>query len=422
MKRCLAGLALSLIVLAPGVSGQGGPNDRWVATWATASIARKYPPPSDTPPAAGAAPTSAAARALPLPNNQTLRQIVRTTIGGSRVRVTLTNAFGTTPLVVGAAHVALRDKDAAIVVASDRVLTFSGQKAITIPAGAIIVSDPVSLAIPPDADVVVDAYFPGDTSAQMVTIHRAAHQTSYLSAPGDHAGEADMASAAKVTAWYFLSDVEVAASDRPVVIVALGDSITEGTASTTDANHRWPDTLERRLMADRTTARTAVLNAGIAGNRLLSESIAEFGINILARFDRDVLLQPGVTHVVVMEGINDIGGARENASPSVADLIAAHQQLIDRAHSRGLKIVGATLTPIGGAAYFTVPGEQKRQALNEWIRTGKAYDGVIDFDAAVRDPQAPVKFLSSYDSGDHLHPNDAGYEAMGNAVNLRLFK
>jgi lysophospholipase L1-like esterase len=164
-----------------------------------------------------------------------------------------------------------------------------------------------------------------------------------------------------------------------------------------------------------------VLNGGIGGNRLLSEGIAEFGINILARFDRDVLLQSGVTHVIVMEGINDIGNARENPSPSAADLIAAQQQLIERAHARDLKIIGATLTPIEGAAYATRAGEVKRQALNDWIRTGKAYDGVIDFDAVVRDPQHPMQILAAYDSGDHLHPSDAGYQAMGNAIDLALF-
>ena len=415
MKRLAAAGAICFLGFVAAASGQPPrTSGHWVSTWTTASVARLYPPPEPEPPAGGAQ-TPAAARAVPLPNNQTLRQIVRASIGGDRVRVVLTNAFGTAPLVVGAAHIALRERESAIVPASDRVLTFSGKTALTIPAGALIVSDPVSLTVPAFADLAIDVYFPENAGAQAVTIHRSAHQTSYLSPAGNHAGAAEMADAATVTSWYFLGDVEVMAPERTAVVVALGDSITEGSASTLDANLRWPDQLARRL------PKTAVVNAGIGGNRLLSEGIAEFGINILARFDRDVLLQPGVTHVIVMEGINDIGNARENPAPSAGDLIAAQQQLIERAHARGLKIFGATLTPIEGAAYATRTGEVKRQALNDWIRTSKAYDGVIDFDAVVRDPQKPAQILAPYDSGDHLHPSDAGYQAMGNAVDLAPF-
>jgi lysophospholipase L1-like esterase len=212
----------------------------------------------------------------------------------------------------------------------------------------------------------------------------------------------------------------VVAPAQTVVIATFGDSITDGTRSTPNANHRWPDFLAKRLADERGT-RYSVVNAAIAGNRLLAEANGAFGINALARFDRDVLVQPGVTHVIVMEGINDIGMARDPATPSAADLIAAHKQLIDRARAKGLKIFGATLTPFEGAAYYTPEGEMKRKVVNEWIRTGKAYDGVIDFDAAVRDPKTPTKILSTYDSGDHLHPGDAGYEAMANAIDLKLF-
>ena len=226
--------------------------------------------------------------------------------------------------------------------------------------------------------------------------------------------------------WFFLERVEVSTSERTAAVVTLGDSITDGAGSTAETNSRWPDVFARRLAAAKGGVKTAVLNTGIGGNRVLSESIPEFGVNVLARFDRDVLAQPGVTHVVVMEGINDIGQAREGASPSAADLIAGHKQLIERAHAHGLKIIGATLTPFGnetfeGAAYYTEIGEQKRVAVNDWIRTGKAYDGVIDFDAATRDPQQPKRFLPQYDRGDHLHPSDAGYQAMANAIQLSLF-
>ena len=425
MKRFVAAVALTLAVgVWSPLSGQGAgaPHVHWVGTWMTASIARTYPPVESTPPPAGAVqPAAAQALPPPLPDNQTLRQIVRVTLGGDRVRVVLTNAFGTTPLVVGAAHVALRDNASTIVPASDRELRFSGQPSIAIPAGAVMVSDPVALTVPAFADVAVDVYFPERTGAHPVTIHRAAHQTSYISQTGNHAGAGEFPVAGTLTAWAFLGDVEVLAPGRtPTVIVALGDSITDGSGSTADTNNRWPDHFARRLQHE--GAKMALLNAGIGGNRVLSDSIPEFGVNLLARFDRDVLVQAGVTHLVVMEGINDIGNARDNASPTAADLIAAQQQIIERAHARGLKVMGATLTPFEGATYFTTTGETKRQALNEWIRTGKAYDGVIDFDAAARDPQQSAKLLAAYDSGDHLHPSDAGYEAMGRAISLALFK
>ena len=356
-----------------------------------------------------------------VPNNQTLRQIMRTTLGGDRVRVTLSNVFSTAPLAIGAAHLAVHSKDAAIVAGTDRVVTFGGFASVTIPAGAILVSDPVQLLVPAFADLAIDLYLPDDVEGQSMTVHRAALQTSYLSA-GNHAGEADWPGAAKITSWYYLQAVEVAAPERTPVVVAVGDSITDGSGSTADTNNRWPDHLARRLAEQHTGATMALLNAGIGGNRVLSEGTPEAGINILARFDRDVLMQSGVTHVVVMEGINDIGNARENAKPTAEELIAAQKQLIERAHNRGLKIFGATLTPFEGAAYYTAVGEAKRQAVNEWIRAGTGYDGVIDFDAAVRDPNQPKRFVPEYDRGDHLHPSDAGYLAMANAIQLGLFK
>jgi lysophospholipase L1-like esterase len=239
----------------------------------------------------------------------------------------------------------------------------------------------------------------------------------YASAAGNHAGSASLPVASRATSWFLLARVEVSAPANAGAVVTFGDSITDGARSTTDTNNRWPDHLARRLAANRGTA-MAVLNAGISGNRVLGDGA---GVSALARFDRDVLMQTGVTHVVVMEGINDFGLARNNPSPSADDLIAGHKQLIERAKARGLRIYGATLTPFEGAAYWTPEGEAKRQALNEWIRKSGAYDGVIDFDAATRDPNAPTKILPAYDSGDHLHPGDAGYKAMGEAVDLALF-
>jgi lysophospholipase L1-like esterase len=339
-------------------------------------------------------------------------------VGGSRIRVVLSNAFGSAPVQIGAAHAALREKDSAVVAASVKPLRFGGSATAAIRAGATLVSDPVDLTVPSVSDLVVDLFLPGDlgVSPSPVTTHNGASQTNYLSEAGNHSGSATLPVARTTNAWFLLARVEVVAPDATTAVVAFGDSITDGAASTPDTNSRWPDVLARRLAARKGSA-VAVLNAGISGNQVLGDGA---GVSALARFDRDVLLQTGVTHVVVMEGINDIGIARANPSPSAEDLIAGHKQLIERAHARGLRIYGATLTPYEGAAYYSAEGEAKRQALNEWIRSSKAYDGVIDFDKATRDPAAPTKFLPAYDSGDHLHPGDAGYKAMGEAVDLAL--
>jgi lysophospholipase L1-like esterase len=335
------------------------------------------------------------------------------------VRVVLSNAFGTAPVDIGGAHVALRDKESTVVANTVKPLTVSGAPAFTILPGAIVVSDPVDLTVPPLSDLAIDLYVPKEIGlgASPVTTHNGASQTNYVSETGNHSGVTAPAVATRAGAWFLIARVEVASATNTGVIVAFGDSITDGARSTSDMNMRWPDQLARRLAA-RKNSSFAVVNAGISGNRVLGDGA---GVSALARFDRDVLMQTGVTHVVVLEGINDIGIARNNPSPSAADLIAGHKQLIERAHARGLKIYGATLTPYEGAAYYTPEGEAKRQALNQWIRTSGAYDGVIDFDMVTRDPAAPTKFLPAYDSGDHLHPGDAGYKAMGDAVDLALF-
>jgi lysophospholipase L1-like esterase len=349
--------------------------------------------------------------------NQTLRQIVHTSLGGSRVRVVVSNAFGTIPLEIGAAHVALREKDAAIQPKSDRPLTFGGQTSTMVAAGAVAVSDPATLAVPTGGDVVVDLYLPGDTSTFPLTTHQGAQQQNYISGDGNHAGDPDFAGAATTQAWFFLARVEVDAPPNAAAVVAFGDSITDGTRSTPNTNNRWPDEFARRLAAAKIPL--GVLNEGIAGNRVLCDGA---GVSALARFDRDVLVQSGAKYVVVLESINDIGIGRSSPVPTANDLIAAHRQLIDRAHARGLTIYGATLTPFEGAAYFTQEGEAKRQAVNAFIRTGKAYDGVIDFDAAVRDPMTPSKIQMKFNPGDNLHMNDAGYQAMAGAIDLALFK
>ena len=418
MRQLIATAILAGFALTASVQSQGGPH--WVGTWATSPVARPAPPVAGAPPPAAPAPARGPATPPFVPNNQTLREIVHTTVAGDAVRVVFSNAFGTGPLSIGAASIALRDKGSAIVAASSHALTFAGRTSTAVPAGAVMVTDPVTLAVPAFADVAVDVYLPDDMGKMPVTVHAGAFQTNFAIA-GNHAGEREFTeppATTSVTSWFYLARVEVRTDARTEGIVALGDSITDGTGSTVDANARWPDQLARRLAAAG-GVRTAVMNAGIAGNRLLLDGA---GVNALARLDRDVLSAAGVTHVVLLEGINDIGLARENALPAAADLIAAHRQVIERAHTRGLKIIGATLTPFEGAAYYTESGEAKRSAVNEWIRTSKAYDGVIDFDAAVRDPDNPKRFLLKYDRGDHLHPSDAGYDAMGKAIDLALFR
>jgi len=364
-------------------------------------------------------------------NNQTVRQILHASVGGNRVRVVLSNAFGTAPLKIGAAHVALREcadakagctrsSDTAIVGAA-KSLTVNGSTAFTILAGASLVSDPVDLAVPALGDVVIDLYVPDDVTGgtSPLTWHQGSSQSAYISA-GNTAGAAKVDATLRPASWFLLSRLEVVApSANAGVIAAFGDSITDGAVSTVDTNNRWPDHLARRLAAQKGGRPMAVINQGISGNRLLGDGA---GVSALARFDRDVLMQTGVTHVIVLEGINDIGGARQSPTPSAEDLINAHRQLIARARARGLKIIGATLTPFEGAAYYTVEGEAKRKALNDWIRTSGEYDAVIDFDKITRDPANPLRFLPAYDSGDHLHPGDAGYKAMGEAVDLALFK
>jgi lysophospholipase L1-like esterase len=412
VRHTLAVVLAAAATLVAVPQAQRAP-DHWVATWATATVGRPQTPA----PATGATTTPAPYLHF---NGQTLRQIVHTTIGGSQLRIVFSNTFGTTPRTIGAAHVALRDKESAIVAASDRSLSFGGRPTATIPAGAVMVSDPVALAVPAAADLAIDTYLPDSTNTPSpVTMHAAAHQTSFVSEPGNHAGRTVLPGANTTESWFGIAHVDVMVAESAAAIVAFGDSITDGSRSTTDVNGRWPDVLARRLAAPRSDL--AVVNAGIGGNRVLTEGAPLAGVNALARFDRDVLDLPGVKFVVVLEGINDIGNAGDSPSPTAADLIGAHAQLIERAHMRGLTIVGATLTPFEGANYYTEVGEAKRQALNAWIRSGRAYDGCIDLDAATRDPAHPLRFLSTYDSGDHLHPNDAGYKAMGEAIDLALF-
>lgn len=392
-----------------GLLAQGGDSERWVGTWATATVARAPQP-------EGTALGSAAGRQPPLNfKNQTLRQIVRTTGGGTQVRVVLSNTFGTTPLTVGGAMIARRETEAVIVISSARVLTFNGQRKIDIPAGALVLSDPVDLVIPTASDLAIDLYLPDDTGAATspLTMHTVGLQTSFVSASGNHVGVETLPVMTTMQSWFFLASVEVMAPESEGVVVTFGDSITDGTRSTPDSNNRWPDRLATRLVDQ--GANMSVLNTGIAANRILGEWR---GVNALARFARDVLTQSGVTHVVVLEGINDL---RIDPSITADDLIGGYRQLIARAHARGLRILGATLLPSEGNNRWTPQLEVKRQAINQWVRTSGEFDGTIDFDAVVRDPSEPSRLLPEYDSGDHIHPSDAGYRAMGDMIDLELF-
>jgi lysophospholipase L1-like esterase len=373
--------------------------------------------------------------------DRTIRQVVHTSVGGDTLRVRLTNEFGSRPLVIGGARVARRAAGAPgprIDPDSDRELTFGRRASVAVPPGAPLLSDPVALPVTASSDLVVSIYLPERTAAS--TIHSAAFQEGWVAA-GDVTARPDIQPVSVVEAWYFLSGVAlgISGSDGGACVVALGDSITDGADTTTNANHRWPDLLARRLRATGGLERLGVANAGIAGNRLLHdpnpppgsehEDIAElFGQCALRRFDRDVGAQPGARYVIVLLGANDLGHpgtvAPASEEVSAADIIGAHRQLIARAHARVLKILGGTIMPFGNDTFgFSRPErEAARQAVNAWIRTGGEFDAVADFDAALRDPDRPERLLAAYDSGDHLHPNDDGARALAGAVPLDFFR
>jgi lysophospholipase L1-like esterase len=389
--------------------------ERWVGTWAAAMHA----------------PSAGFGEEFPSQffefDRQTVRQIVRTSIGGDHVRVRLANTFGDVPLVIGAGRLALRDSGERIDPASDRVLTFSGSPSVTIPPGALVVSDPVALTVPALSELAVSIYFPEPTTS--TTVHAFAFQTNYFSPTGDFTAEAAMPIETTAQSWVFLTGIDVTVIEPTGVIVALGDSITDGAISTPDTNQRWPDLLAERLAADADQPAMAVLNAGIGANRVLKDPIEGFefaGANALARFDRDVLAQPGITHLIVFEGINDIGMPTLSGDPaefvSAEELITGLRQLAERAHEHGIVAFGATITPFEGSMVFSEEGEAIREAVNDWIRSGVAFDAVIDFDEVVRDPSQPTRLLPAFDGGDHLHPNDAGFKAMAESIDLALLR
>ena len=362
-------------------------------------------------------------------NNQTLRQIVLPTIGGECVRVRFTNEAGPTLLSLGSAHIALATADGSIVPGSDRSLTFGGKAGVDIPAGAPMLSDPVSLKIPAFTGVAISLYVAKQSSAS--SFHQLGQQATRLSGPGDFTGAPDLPGATETRSWYWLADLEIMTSQQTSGLVTFGDSITDGFGAKPGEYQDWPDLLAERLAQTAGSPKFAVANEGIGGNRILHDGA---GVSALARFDRDVLAKPGVTEMILLEGINDIGwpnmkppngksetmqkGPFADQVVTAGDLIQGMKQLIERAHCHGIKVFGATMTPYEGAGYFTPAGETVRETVNEWIRSGGAFDGVIDFDAAVRDPDHPQEFREAYQAGDHLHPNEAGYKAMAATINI----
>jgi lysophospholipase L1-like esterase len=400
-------LLMSLLICALAATSAQAASGGWVGSWAA----------SPAPPVVLATTGAMAMPANPSFDNQTLVQTVRLSAGGRRLRIRFSNEYGDAPLEIGAARAALVAADGTVVAGSERAVTFSGAPAATLPPHAPLVSDPVELAAAPLADVRISLYLPGRTGP--CTCHILGGQLAEVSPPGDYTQQS-FTPAATMLDRAFVTEVDVEAPRARPVVVAFGDSITDGYRSTPGANRRWPDRLAERLGAARKDA--AVVNAGVGGNRILADGFfPSAGENALARFDRDVLSVPGATHLIVLEGVNDIGDAAADP-PSAQALIAGYEQMIARAHAHGLKAIGATILPYEGAFYYRPQGEAVRQAVNQWIRASGAFDGVIDFDALMRDPAHPARLRPELQSGDWLHPNDAGYRAMGDAVPLGLFR
>ena len=372
-------------------------------------------------------------------HDQTVRDLIFPSVGGNTIRLELTNAFGRSPLQVGRVTVAVAGLGAGVVPGNIHPVSFGGSVSVRIPAGEEVLSDPVGMQVSALQELTVSIYLPGRTG--VATVHSDAQQVNWVSTAGDHAAEAEAdAFMIPTQSWYYLSGLDVRSSRAAGTLVAFGDSITDGVQSTIGGNDRWPNDLARRL--DTVLGPTlSVADEGIGGNRVLAASRC-CGASAEARFARDALDQPGVRDVIVLEGINDIGfttgplhsdaeltparitpgltPARIIAGLTPARIIAGYRDLIAQAHARGVRIFGATLLPYRGAGYYSLAGETIREAVNAWIRTSGAFDGVIDFDAVMRDPADPLRLNPAYDSGDHLHPNDAGYQAMADAINLDM--
>ena len=377
-------------------------NTHWVGTWTAAPA-----------PAEGAA-----------FSNHTLRMTPRVSIGGSTLRVRISNAYGTRPLAIGAACVGLRSAGSALVPGSNRRLTFGSEARATIAAGALVVSDPVELAFAPLSDLAVSVHLPGDLPTSFGITGRYARQTNYISPPGDFASEEVMPVGRLTDDWYFVCGIDVVAPPETGAVVALGDSLTDANISTHDGHHSWPSQVARRLIARPRGRPMAVMNQGLGGNRILHDIRGDSG---LRRFDRDVLAQPGVTHTVIMLGTNDLRNRNGKSEEEVtaSQMIAGLKQFAIRGQARGITVIGGTLTPFENETFL--PGawnpkrEAVRQRVNEWLRGTDAFDAIVDFDRALCDPDHPTRMRPIYDCGDHLHPSDLGYRTLGDAIDLGLF-
>jgi lysophospholipase L1-like esterase len=406
-----AGPALAAALVLPAVAQELQPLavEPWVATWGTA--------PAGPPPAASTMTLS----------NQTLRLIVHASVGGSRARIRISNEMGSAPLSIGAARIALRSSGAALVAGTDRQLLFGGRAAVTIAAGTAVLSDPVTFNVPPFADLAVSLYLPAST--RVTTLHDLAQQTNYVSSAGNYSASSSLPVKQNIYSWPFLTEVDVSGAysglAATAAFAALGDSITDGLRGTANANRRWPDLLARRLQLELgVSGNIGAVNRGIAANSLLKDypDAMLAGQKALDRFDRDVAGTSGVRWMFVLIGINDIVYSSGTNPLPVNNLIAGHQQLVAKARARGLRAVGATLTPFEGHAYYTTARESVRKNFNAWMRGSGTYDAVVDFELALRDPARITRLRAAYDSGDHLHPNDAGYQAMAQAVPLSIFR
>ena len=379
----------------------GGVNDfHWVGTWGTSpqlTEIRNLPPP-------------------PGLASNTLRQVVHVSIGGRKLRVHFSNAFGNGPVTMTAVHLAVVKENGAIDFQSEKALAFGGQGLVTIPAGETVMSDPLEFDLAPMSDVAVTIAFQETPSD--VTGHPGSRTTSFLQA-GNAVSTPDLPQAARTQHWYFLTGIDVEAGLSAAAVVTLGDSITDGRGSETDKNNRWPDDLAGRLQAGAGTQNVSVLNEGIGGNCVLRGGL---GPPAVKRFDRDVLGQDSVRWLIILEGVNDIGGSRNTNSTVATDLIAAYARFIDQAHAKNIRVYGATIPPFGGSLYGGEAHEAVRQTVNDWVKGGGKFDAVIDFDAVLRDPQNPSHLLPPADSGDHLHPSVKGYQMMADAIDLKLFE
>ncbi|WP_336971535.1 SGNH/GDSL hydrolase family protein [Sphingobium aromaticiconvertens] len=394
IKRLLCLLAATM--MAAPVSAQ-----HWSRSWAIAPV------------------QSGRVSSSPDLRDKTIRQVVRLSNGGKQLRIRLSNEMSSASLRVGAVRVALADANGKIVQGSSRVVTFDGDGTLTVPPGAPMVSDPVPMAVKPLTRITVSIHLPEGAAAP--TIHGYAGATGWI-AGGDQTNAVTLANQVTTMQRIILSGVDVETARSARTIVALGDSITDGVRATNDSDRRWPDLLAERLQAGNMRD-VGVANLGISGNRLLNDS-GGGGINVLARFDRDVLTVPGVSHVILLEGVNDLGtAAREGAiMPSADDIIDSYRQMITRAHDRGVKVILATILPYKGASYWSEAGDTVRQQVNAWIRDNDVADGAVDFDRAIADPADPLRMAKPYDIGDALHPNDAGFRVMADAVPLKLLR